>query len=873
MTAEHLEKGHRIPVSFFVVLEAGVEPARGVKSHWILSPARLPIPPLERTVSISHFPARNAIPVAAGDSMNPSRPRVSHGRFPLHPSSVLRMLADMMRTHRRVLTAPMRICLLLLLGTMGMCFNATSQALFPRTFLLHVLSGRQTPNFIRPTSAALDPWRGVLYLASSDVATLSVVETRSGRQRASLALPATLPLPFTLRHVHARSRLILGSRTDLQGIRTEISAIDPLSGSIAGRLLLDSATGLHFVSHPDANLIFLSTGHSQILILDGATLQPVDSIDAGMPTGGMALDSVHQQLFVTQAQPVNGLMRVKTFSTSTLQQTRVFVYSATQPMDRIAVDAELQRFALIGEGSIRLFDEFGLPLREFPISAPIGDVAYSEASNRLLVLDPTGRSRLNGNGRYGTVYRISLDAADVDSIAVGLDAFALLTDRVTNEAITVNRGSSSVDVMYVPDRSLRRTVWLGHSIEAIAIPDRSNNVLVTNAEGSGITLSVVDIERRSLHAVEAGIWPVGLTKDPVNARIIATSNFEAVLRSVDTEDGFILRQLRIPDAPEFRGDAYPSVACNADGIAIAVYPEWEHYAVVNIDLGTVLRIGKVDGYRFLGGRGPGMLQAAFTGRGNHFGILRPESRSINVYATTSPGLLRTIDLSFLDWSRVQPFLGRCLKSAEAIDAFRLGPYRVHAITGATDSIAITGAVEVLGADPTGRVWAIRHDGLVQELLSSSSGTFADSDTNVLLDASESPDAVDVNFARRALALGYTSSGTLLLYTLPSITFTPEIHVRFMENALLVYPNPVRAGGQAYVQVENSLSSSAIRDETAIFSVVDMLGRTVYSDAAASGPWCSGAASRSLPALQAGTYRSLLSNRNGVIAAGVFVVVK
>jgi hypothetical protein len=783
------------------------------------------------------------------------------------------MLADMMRTHHYVIAARWELCLLLLLSMIGTGVHATSQALSPRTFLLHVLSGRQTPNFIRPTSAVFDGWRGVLYLASSDIRTLSIVEVRSGRQRPSLTLPASLPFPFTLRHVHPRSRIIIGSSTDLQSLRTVITAIDPLSGKIAGSLQLDSVTRLHFISHPDENLIFLSTGHSQILLLDGGTLQPVDSIDAGMQTGGMALDSIHQQLFVTQAQPVEGLIRVKTFSTSTKQQTRVFVYSSTQSMDRIVVDPNLQRFALVGDGAVRLYDEFGLLLREFPVSAPIGAVAYSEPSNRLLFLDPTGRSHLNGKGRFGTVYKISLDEEDADSIAVGLDAFALLIDRVTNDAITVNRGSSSVDVMYIPDRSRRRSVRLGHSIEAIAIPDRSDNVMVTNAEGSGTTLSVVDIKRPSLLAVEAGTWPVCLATDPVNERILATNHFEAVLRSVDTEDGFILKELSITNAPEFGGDAFPSVACNANGIAVAVYPEWEHYTVVDIDRGTVLRIGKVDGYRFSGGRGPGILQTAFTGRGNHFGILRPDSRSINVYATTLQGPGQTIDLSKLDWSRVQPFRTRCLSSAETADAFRIGPYLINAITGAIDSIACTGAVEVLGTEPNGRAWAIRHDGLVQELLSSVSGTFTDADGHELLNALSEPDAIDINTVRGLLALGYSSTGTLLIYTLPSVTDADGFEDRLLENRMGVFPNPLQAGWKAHAFYRGDRLPFAIGDETVVFRVVDALGRTVYSDAIRCRSWTSKDISISLPDLFSGMYWCTLSNRNGVIAATPFVVMK
>ncbi len=53
---------------FFGVLEAGIEPAR-VLPHWILSPARLPIPPLERDrqfrESLQYFQPVRIAPAAA----------------------------------------------------------------------------------------------------------------------------------------------------------------------------------------------------------------------------------------------------------------------------------------------------------------------------------------------------------------------------------------------------------------------------------------------------------------------------------------------------------------------------------------------------------------------------------------------------------------------------------------------------------------------------------------------------------------------------------------------------------------------------------------------------------------------------------------
>ena len=37
-------------VRVVLVPKAGIEPARGFKPHWILSPARLPVPPLRPTI-------------------------------------------------------------------------------------------------------------------------------------------------------------------------------------------------------------------------------------------------------------------------------------------------------------------------------------------------------------------------------------------------------------------------------------------------------------------------------------------------------------------------------------------------------------------------------------------------------------------------------------------------------------------------------------------------------------------------------------------------------------------------------------------------------------------------------------------------------
>ena len=705
--------------------------------------------------------------------------------------------------------------------------HAQDQPLVPVEYALNQLRGLPPPNLLHPTSAAMDAWRGILYVSTNEHQYLGIKEIPNRRTRPSLHISPTPPLPLTLCHVHPRSGLIIAIRADHDVENHHILGIDPLSGRIVADILIGQVKKASFVSHPQANVVFASFGRRHILLLDGTTLEPVDSIDAGMATSGMALDSIHQQLYVTEAEPQKGLSHVVTVSTNTYQITRSFVYAATEPIDRIAVDPDQQRFAVIGEHSIRVCDGFGIPVWDFPIQARIGDIAYSERSKHLLFLDPDASSHLGRAGRVATMYKISLSTLSMDSTASSVDANRVFVYQPTNEAVTISPATSTVEITFVPDGMRRHLFSLGHSVEDIAITGNGRSVLLTNAAGSSSSFSTLDLESHTLREINADVLSMRFARQEKRQLIILGSSASVDFWLLNSIDGEPSDHLSFSSIPGIIGKAIPTFDINQNGTLFALFPETETFLLVDLASRAISRSSKLEGYQPPATGEDTAVPACFTRKGDRIAILNHSNRTLDVYSPVSPGIMKRLSLERIDWSRVPLMNSLRLKKGLSDDGIWLGPYSIDLVTETIDSIPAEGRIEFLGQDSVGRVFALQQDSSDVTLLASSDERFTDISHYSLLDTPAGPDAVSFDGDQKILALGYSAEGVLRVYRLGSLTSFYQIATKPVQDVPTLFPSIVSPYKSQQLTLHGLTCPSSCLGRSSGASIIDILGRLMY----------------------------------------------
>ena len=710
---------------------------------------------------------------------------------------------------------------------LGLSAEAPGQNLRPRIFNLteRLLAG--APNILGPTSMVLDTRRGLVYVSARGYNPIAAFEIYGGRRRfLTLAAPDSLRGTLRLLHVNSRSGALLAVAQPTADRPECLYVTNPQDPQARFLARFDAGAGA-FVSvetDPDVDRLFVSMGRRHILILDGSSLLPVDSIDAGFETAGIAVDSVHQRLYIAQRAPVDRVTRMLVVSTVTLERVRDTEYETEDVFDRVVVDPGTQRSALHGGGRMRFMDAFGRPAGEVRISGDIGDAVAVPQFNSFWFFRSAAVDEQGLHGRFGKVYRWNFVLNSLDSAVLGLDAQRLVYYPATREVAVLNQGSSAIDVLNAGDLSLRRTLSMGHSLEDVLLSADGYTLYVTNALGSGYTVTLFETRSSAANVMRAGPWPVRLIRDPATHEVILLNHFQNTLRFVDSTLFIAADTLLLSNVFENRTNALPSLAINPNGIALLTLPEQASMVLVQTAARRVLRTERISGYRFTGEDGAGALQAAFTSDGLRFGVLALRSRTLGMYRTDRSGVQRSMDLSGFDWSRMAPFAHECLRTGRNANELVVGPYVINIDSGIIDSLRVNGPVLQLGSDEFR--WAIQYGEQSMELLRSDTQNgdplFRDAIRFHLDDAAPHPDVVRLDVSRRVLILGYQRDARVLIYDLPRttrVTAPPREDVMTVE----LYPNPVRRSDAVVLHL-NLQGVPNVND--ARVSIHDILGRCV-----------------------------------------------
>ncbi|MDH7514333.1 MAG: hypothetical protein QHI48_00455 [Bacteroidota bacterium] len=728
--------------------------------------------------------------------------------------------------------------------------HATAQDFHPRVFDLAQLHGMTVPNMIRPTSAVFDPWRNLLYLHSSAFDHITIVEIHSGRLRPPIPLPDSLRGRLTLLHVHPVTGLVLTFLSESGTAKGGISVLDPVRGEMTPGFDPSPVSHPRCVSDALHDIVYMSTGRNIVLLLDGRTFLPFDSIDAGFPVSAIALDTIHAELYAAQHTPSGGIVHVRIFSTATQQMTRSYIYESDEGIEHISVDAISQSFALFTDGALRIHDALGFRLRDVPIPGGASCTASSDGSRRVFFLARRGFEQGGGAGRFGKLYRLAFPTSEVDSASVGIDPLALFTARSANELIVVNAGTADVEMFTIPDLRPSRSVAVGYSVEDAIITRDGRTLVIASPRGAGGSIHTVNIASQRVSTARAGGRPVHLAEDDGRGHVAALDQFSGTLYFLDDTLNVIGDSLRAEPVRACRTDADAALTIRGGTAAIAL-PEHATVALFPLDGSTVPHTERVDSQTQSGDSGPGFLQAVFTSDGSRLAVLSFRRRFLHVFPTLHPGQKLNVDLGTLDWQRIEPFWRSCLSTGiHEWDVF-VGPYHIDCRTGNIDSIAVPGAIRVLGTDMAGYYLAVKMEADSLALLRSTTDYFSGATVHPLNGSLRDPDVIHFDPRHSTLLLGYSRTACVLLYTTDGTL--PSTPPSSLLRAGTLYPNPA-LHGLCFV---HAILENATPGETAEVILSDMLGRIVWNTTAQPND---GRIDIPISRLGPGVYRALIRTR-------------
>jgi hypothetical protein len=721
--------------------------------------------------------------------------------------------------HRQHLSARYRpacvlflACKMLLVVASGITQSLGAQTLHPLRIDRAVLQGIPHPGMLRPSSMAIDERRGLVYVAAPAYSHIAVIDVSRGEQKGIIPLAGPPGASARLHCVEPASRSIIMSRGDAgaDARSSEILSVSVLASGVVATRMLGQCRFLAVVPHPFESRIIISTGTPTLLICDPSTLAVVDSIDAGMNTGGIVADSAGRTLAVAECAPRGDSVRMRVFSLVNHQTVRSFSYHSTVALPDIAMDPATQDFALLGSGLIRHFDATGIPVREFRLPGAILSHAFLPLTHQVFLLDSAGASEQGRHGRFGRLYRYSLAGVDVDSFIVGADARDLVIYFRTAEACILAAGASSVQIVHAPSMQQRAAPRLGHAADDVMTSADDRYLFIANSSGSGESITRVNLDNPRVEPdIRSGGGPVRCGR-MADGTVIVFNHFESSVSLIDSETGSVERTISLEGVREGRSDVIPSIDINAAELLLTVLPEQQRYVLTDLRTSRSMRSAIIDHYSFLPvDAARGAVQAAWIGGSDMFALLLLRQRRLNLYQAGVDTMLFDIDLSNLDWQRLSPLSSRLLNGDAAPGLVFVGPYRIELDTKNVRDF-FPGTTQYLGADDGSALLALEQPGRTL-VLHRRDAVDGHSLQSFVLDADSAfhPAIARLDWDNRRLCLADDSAGTILVYSLASMTELRNIE-EVRAASIQLYPQPAslqRDGGFSLFNIEEEGSAT------------------------------------------------------------------
>jgi DNA-binding beta-propeller fold protein YncE len=712
-----------------------------------------------------------------------------------------------LRTEGALCAIPVAVFLILFMR----CAPVAAQSLQPTIIDREYLTGVSLPGTLHPSSIALDQWRGLAYVQAPGAGHIAVVDMNAQVERGVIPI-GKVAGPTRLRCVEPRTRTVVMSTVlpAPNGPRMHLVSIGILPNRVTAVRDMGDSAHLAVIPHPTEPLLIVSTGSRTIVLLDPATLVTVDSIPAGMRTGDIVADSVDLTLAAAECESRADSVHMMLYSLRNRESLRIFTYESAEALPGLMVDPALKHFVLFGNGIIRFFDDAGLPIHQFRVSGSIARHGFLPLTHQLIFLDSAGEAEQGRHGRFGKLFRYSLQGIDVDSFRVGYDACDLAVHHRTAQIGVLASGSATLEVSHVPSMLRRADIRLGHGADDIATTSDGQYLFIANSSGSGNRISRVELARnRAETDIATGGGPVRLLRGP-DGSITVYNHYESTLAHLDPETGRPDRTIPIEGMAEGRVDVFPSLAIGPSDVLLTSFPERRSYSLNDFTTGRRIRTAAIDGYVYSAAEPRnGAVQAAWIPGSDRFALLLREQHRLNIYSLSSDTMLISLNLEGLDWTRMNGLPATLLRPGMQSGELFVGPYRVDVehgeilpvLPGAAILLEPVGTVSVLALERRGASWFLHRIATPNWVVIRS--------VSLAIDTGFSASAAWSDAANGLLCLADESVGKVIVFLTQSMTEVRNIE-QLQTVFLSMFPHPVSFDENDGFSIQSGQSMSGVK---------------------------------------------------------------
>ncbi len=535
--------------------------------------------------------------------------------------------------------------------------NLWSQTSYPMIQSMNLKHTIVAPykNVVKIFDVTVDDVRGLVYTSGILTEYVSVIDIATGREVQSVILPFSPQLHVLI--CNPANGYLLAKT--IQASPVTIYAIEPSTSTVTGTYTYSSGgDGIAFDRYQ--NLVFVGDGNV-IQVLNGDDLSSVRAFNAGMPVGGIEVDTTNALIYTVSRNVMGGNAVVKVFSLIPPHSLkRTINVPTTVSLGNIILDVPNNRFFLIGMQTIKVVDmNTGSVLATQNLSAEVSSAVYSSQFRILFLTDEDGYSDNGEGGSWSKIYRYYPDTGTLDSIKMGDKSSQLAIDNRQNVLAVPSMHSAIVELWHLDTHTID-TVDVGETADAFALsPDGQSLYIVNRLGGSKIIQwkprdATVDLWR-------AGNWPCVAVVDSALNKLFVLNEFESSITVFDCSSMAVLDTIALP-IPEGRTDAIPVMALDTVNHKIyVVFPEFASLIQVNAKTQAVVNHTIIPGFHYNEDLhyGIGVIQLLPVPAHNQLWIAQKQEKVIKIFDLSTLTFMDTLNLSS-SWPGTRMFDGDLL---------------------------------------------------------------------------------------------------------------------------------------------------------------------------------------------------------------------
>ncbi len=527
----------------------------------------------------------------------------------------------------------------------------------------------------------------------------------------------------------------------------ELRRIDLGTNAIAGPVTINGGI-TPACTDSKRGYIYLASGTSPYLsAYDGKTLTQVWTSDSmGIGTGEMIYDPASDVLFVLDVASQATQRPIYRFNPETQQISSTISYSVPSGdrSRRLLRDTESGRFIVSTYRNILVLNSDGSAYKTIavPTDYEIENMLYDQVHKRIVVLSVKKAASGEAAGVSGRMSVYNPDTGETTAtIDFGKKPHQMCLNSATNKIYVPNGDAGTVWQISTDSYSSATAMRLGDSLEQIVAADNGASLYMNSRLGGSYLLNL-NPDSGVFETFESGIWPVPIRTDAAGERLFILNAWDSTL-SVYTLKPTRTLQATIPiGLSKGTTDRLPDLAIDSTHrLAYIAYPEFGKIAVVSWEQMSNTKTITLDGFATGDAeQGPGNLQLAVNEADNLLFVFWKNERKLNVFNIANNYAKTDVDISALDWKKVQNGQGTdtLFFDSEKKKLF-LGPFELSASTGSPTGKNLDHGQQIFAIDSSRNTyWASGIEGTARMI------AVINRDTLVSKKVENLPTSIDVN---------------------------------------------------------------------------------------------------------------------------------